>query len=310
MLLLLFFGCVFYSINYDIHDIDSYFLLAYVVAGIWSAFGLLVVARLVNRNDITVVLASAALVVGITVGVQWGGVSNSGNHLVEDYTHNMFRSLKPNALVLSYQWDYWVSASYHYQYVDGLRPDVVVIDKELLRRSWYLEQIRRNHPELYARSEPEIRLFLAEVHKFEHDLPYQPEVIEQRYVDVINSFFERNVADRPCYVTPEIEKEFAPGFIRIPEGLAYRLYRPDNLPPPDAPVWDAFFYRPFHRSGRLADGLVGMYSTMLSNRGVLLFQQERYRQAEEYFRRALEFTPDNPQLIEWRQRVASAMRTS
>jgi len=37
--LILFLSCLLYSVNYDIHDIDSYFLLAYVVTVVWIAFG-------------------------------------------------------------------------------------------------------------------------------------------------------------------------------------------------------------------------------------------------------------------------------
>ena len=309
-LLLLFFGCVLYSINYDIHDIDSYFLLAYIVAGIWSAFGLFALVRMLKQRVFLVALGTAALMVGLSIGMQWGAVTNNGNHLVDDYTSNMFRSLKPNALIISYQWDYWVSSSYHAQYVDGIRPDVVVIDKELLRRSWYLEQLKRNHPEIYRRSEQEIRRFLAEAYKFERDLPYQAEIIEQSYNDMINSFVDRNYADRPVYLTVEIENQFAADYQRIPEGLAYRIYRPADLPSPDAPVWDAFTFRPFQRSGRLIDGMLGMYATMLTNRGIWLYQQQRYQQSAPYFERALRFTPGNPTLLEWQKRVGSAMRMS
>ena len=38
--LLLFGGCLLYAINYNIRDLDSYFLLAYVTTAIWIAFGL------------------------------------------------------------------------------------------------------------------------------------------------------------------------------------------------------------------------------------------------------------------------------
>ena len=65
---------------------------------------------------------------------------------------------------------------------------MVIIDKELLRRSWYFEQIKRNHPDVYERSRQEIALFQGELYKFEHDLPYDPAVIEGRYNAMINSF--------------------------------------------------------------------------------------------------------------------------
>jgi hypothetical protein len=310
MLALLFVFCVFYSINYDIHDIDSYFLLAYVTAGIWSAFGLYALLAWTDRLKLPAAAAAAAVLVGIMAGVGWSRVSERGDHLVEDYTMNMFRSLKPNALIISYQWDYWASASFYYQLVEGLRPDVTVIDKELLRRSWYLKQIRRNHPEVYNRSESEIRLFLEELTKFEHDIPYDSEVIERRFNDMINSFIERNAESRPVYFTIEIEEHLAPGFTRVPEGLAFRLYRPGTEPSPDAPVWDAFSFRPFGRTGPLIDGLVGMYATMLTNRGVYLHKLQRYAQAAPYFDRALKFTPGNTTVIQWKTRNAGALQLS
>ena len=38
--LLLFIGCLLYAINYDIHDIDSYFLLAYFTIAVWCSIGI------------------------------------------------------------------------------------------------------------------------------------------------------------------------------------------------------------------------------------------------------------------------------
>ena len=42
--LLFFVMCLAYAVNYDIHDIDSYFLLAYVCIGLWAACGLFAAA--------------------------------------------------------------------------------------------------------------------------------------------------------------------------------------------------------------------------------------------------------------------------
>ena len=39
--ILAFFGCVIYSVNYDIHDISSYFLLSYIIVAVWIGFGAL-----------------------------------------------------------------------------------------------------------------------------------------------------------------------------------------------------------------------------------------------------------------------------
>ena len=98
----------------------------------------------------------------------------ASDFLVQDYTATLLANLKPNAVILSYQWDYFVSASYYFQYVKHIRTDVTVIDKELLRRSWYYLQMKKNHPAVYEKSKKEIDGFLEELYKFEHDLPVRP----------------------------------------------------------------------------------------------------------------------------------------
>jgi hypothetical protein len=224
--LLLFAGCVSYAVNYDIHDIDSYFLLAYITLALWATCGLVTIARwLSTRLRLrTLLVAGLVLLPCLTpLVVHWRGSDRSTDFMVEDYTANMFSSVDQGAIVLSYQWDYWVSASSYYQMVRHLRPDIVVIDKELLRRSWYIKELGQRYGWLVSQSREEVDAFLAELNKFEHDLPYNPAVIQARFVAMIASFIQRNLPIRAVYVTPEIEGEFTQGLQRIPHGLAFRL---------------------------------------------------------------------------------------
>lgn len=290
-ILLLFVGCVFYSINYDIHDIDSYFLLAYVSLALLAGVGLLWWVRWAGeRINVRVAGVAALLLCLVPCAVHFRHTDESGNYLVEDYTNNMFASLQPNALVLSFQWDYWVSASYYYQHVKGVRPDVAVVDKELLRRSWYFKQLEQQHPWLIANSRAEVDAFLKELDKFEHDRPYNPAVIQARFVEMIRSFISRNLAARPVYVTPEIEPEFTAGMQRVPEGLAYRVY--DDTLHHEMRVVE-FRYRPFERSGRLEDALRNLYAAALNARGMYLMQDGKTDAAASAFRKALEFNPNS-----------------
>ncbi len=297
-LLLLFLGCVLYSINYDIHDIESYFLLAYIVSGVYAALGARALARWLGKNAAPAWAATGA---GTAALLWFGftGTSQRGNYLVEDYTANMFRSLEPNALVISYQWDYFVSASYYYQNIRRVRPDVTVIDKELLRRSWYLEQIRIDHPDIYEASRPEIEVFLAELWKFEHDVPYDPAAIEAAYNGMINSFIDRSWPRRPVYLTIEIEQQFAPGYIRVPEGLAFRLYR--TPPPPGKKAFEDFTIRPFDHPGRLVDGIKGMYAAMLINRARYCAMTGDPQGGIDAADRALKISPENGEAVRWRE---------
>jgi hypothetical protein len=169
--------CVLYAVNYDIQDIDSYFLLAYIMIGVWGGCGLLAVGYWwirVWRWNRTLVGALLLLSGILPLGVHYREVDQSENRMVEDYTRNVFHSLAPNALVLSYQWDYWVSASYYYQQVRSFRRDVSVVDKELLRRSWYLRELEVQKPWLIRSSQIEVDAFRRELQKFEKGVPYDP----------------------------------------------------------------------------------------------------------------------------------------
>lgn len=294
-ILLLFFGCVFYSINYDIHDIDSYFLLAYVSVAVLGGAGALWVFRWMNdRFSARAAVVGTLFLCAIPCAVHYQQADETDNYLVEDYTKNVFASLQPNALVFSFQWDYWVSASYYYQHVKRLRPDVAVVDKELLRRSWYFKQLEQQYPWLIANSREQVAAFLRELEKFEHDRPYNPAVIQARFVEMIRSFMVNNMQSRPVYVTPEIEPEFTAGMQRVPEGLAYRLYD-DTLRHEMRSV--EFAYRPFERAGRLEDGLKNLYAAALTARGMYLMQEGSADLAITSFRKALVFNPNSREAL-------------
>ena len=264
---LLFAVCLAYAANYDIHDIDSYFLLAYICVGMTAAVGLSAAAALASRRYpgrgslIPLALLSVCLV---PLAAHFRDADESDDHLVEDYTGNMFASLRPDAVVISYQWDYWVSASYYEQIVGGFRPDVTVIDKELLRRSWYLKELERRRPWIIASSKAEVNAFLGQVDLFEHGLPYDPAQIQARYVGMIESFIRRSMITHPVYVTGEIEPGFTRGLTRVPEGLAFRLSTALREMPSPLP---SFKYRPFLRPGREEDMIRRLYADAFLSRG-------------------------------------------
>ncbi len=284
---LLFLTCVAYAINYDIHDIDSYFLLAYVCVGVWSVCGLYAIAFRVAggkpalRSWVAAAVVACAMIPAVA---HYREVDESENYLVEDYTRNMFASLRPGAVVFSFQWDYWVSASHYYQLVRGERTDIAVIDKELLRRSWYFHVLEQRYPWLIEDSRREVEAFLKELYKFEHDLPYAYEVIEGRYAAMIRSFIERSMVSRPVYVTAEMEPQYTAGFRRVTEGLAFRLVRADSQEV--GPSMPEFRIRPFARKGRLEDMFWVFYARAWYSAGEQYRQLGRMEEAREAYAKA------------------------
>ncbi len=305
-ILLLFLGCVFYSINYDIHDIDSYFLLAYFSVALLAGAGALWLFRwMKERFSAGSAAVSTIVLCMIPCAVHYQQADESNNYLVEDYTRNMFASLEPNALVLSYQWDYWVSASYYYQHVKRVRPDVAVVDKELLRRSWYFKQLEQQYPWLIINSRAEVDAFLKELEKFEHDRPYNPVVIQARFVEMIRSFMTKNMNERPVYVTAEIEREFTEGLQRVPEGLALRIYA-DTLQHQMRRV--EFVYRPFAREGRLETGLRNLYAAAYNARALYELRSGQIEDAVASLNRTLDFNPNDQQALSLLRQIRSTPR--
>ncbi len=287
-----FVSCLFYSINYDIYDIDSYFLLAYMAAGVFIFFGIVMIVGFVQERGSLFALAITLIVlIGLPV-VQFvqnrEEVSEADNHLTEDYVHNIFANARPNALVISYQWDYFVAPALYFQIVRKERPDITIIDKELLRRSWYFVNLKSRFPELIDRSRAKVDAFLAELYKFEHDLPYDPRVIEMRYVEMINDFIDCSIETRPVYVGPEIEAEFGQRYSRTPDGLLFRLTKGSETIAFRPPTIN---YRSSARDNRLSRGLRGIYAKMLTATGSRFFSENRQFDAAYCLEKALLVDP-------------------
>ena len=87
------------------------------------------------------------------------------------YIHNVLLLASPHSLIMVDRDQFGFPLDYA-QDVDGLRPDVVVLDQELLRRSWYLHDLAAPLPALIAGSRTQVEAFLAAVKPFEQGRPY------------------------------------------------------------------------------------------------------------------------------------------
>jgi hypothetical protein len=174
----------------------------------------------------------------------------SKNYFVKDYTFNVFNTAPQNSIIVSHQWDFWVSASLYFQYVENIRKDLTIIDKELLRKSWYIKYLQMHYPEMYSRSAAEFTVYYNELLRFEqnsdrysapkNETDKQDVIkIQKAFADVLTSIVVKN-PERNFYVTYEIEQEknerFANDYARIPEGLLFRYTKEkgyDNFVMPD-----------------------------------------------------------------------------
>jgi Protein O-mannosyl-transferase TMEM260-like len=290
---------VLYSINYDIHDIDSYFLLAYISLSYFALFGtlnLLMNFKIGNHS-----LAPPLSLIGIILlghfYITYPDVNQRDNYAFDDYTKALINSMDKNSIVLSYQWDYFVSAAYYFQFVKEFRKDVKIVDKELLRRSWYYHQLETDHPGLLDEMQAETNNFLTAVAPFERDENYNPTVIENAYQAFMTKLVSLNINKSSFYIGPEIfENEMQHGGFHLPAGYTivpdiflFKVTNNNDYIPAADP--DFQFRLPEHRDNyiKLMENLLG---SMLARRALYEMQFDKVDRARLYIKKAISDLPD------------------
>ncbi len=294
--LLLFFGCLLYSINYDIHDIDSYFLLAYLAMALSIGAGLVTVIKFAKTPNPVLLITGGALLLGaIEISQNYADSDESGNHMVEDYTKNLLTNLPKDAIIFSTQWDFWVSGAFYYQLVEHIRPDVLVIDKAMLRdRPWYFAELAQRAPEVFRRIKPETDAFLNYLWAFDRGEKFDQNAIAPAYERFTTALVERNL-DRPIFITQEMVDEkdelFAPTMKVVPAGIAYRLLPRDSVIEAAVPKleWRDQHYR---RRNYYTDDSRVLQAIPLALYGQTLLQRGETERAKQFFDAALRFKPD------------------
>lgn len=214
---------VLYSINYDIVDIDSYFLLGYISISFFALFGIVKLSQLFSerKNIIFIPVTILVLFLGFQFYNNYKVVNQRQNYTYEDYTKVLLNNLPKNSIVFSYQWDYFISASYYFRLIENFRKDVIIIDKELLRRSWYYNQLKTNYPDLLKRIEPDVNQFLKALKPFERKENFNANLLENLFRRIMTELISTNIDKHDYFIGPEIvEGEMRRGEFQLPDGFS------------------------------------------------------------------------------------------
>ncbi|MCW8810576.1 MAG: DUF2723 domain-containing protein [Ignavibacteriaceae bacterium] len=291
---------VLYSINYDIYDIDSYFLLAFIMLSFFAAFGVLKILEIKSLPK-----NYAMIIISVLVAVQFYfnflNVNQSGIYTFEDYTKASLNGVPENSIIFSYQWDYFISASNYYQYVDDYRQDVTVIDKELLRRSWYYNQLNHRDPKVLNGVRNEVDQFLVALQPFERDEKnkFDPNRLETLYKAIMSNLISTNIDKRDYFIGPElIEQEMKRGEFRIPEGYSLVPYlffykvttTNDYVPAPDPD----FKIRIASNKNVYIENIQNIVGKMLSDRAFYEVKYGHTDRAKIYLKKILNDLPGFP----------------
>ena len=246
-LLALIVGNLGISLGYGIPDIDAYFIPSLTVLTLLVGLG---IASLAHRLRPTLLIASLPLLLAGAVGTtEFSKQDRSHHEAVDGYTDWAMANVEPRAIILTRQWDYLCSSLWYRQQALGMYADVVIVDKELLRRTWYAPYLAQRYPDVFGRLQPAVDAYMAyldiferEPEKFEVDRvklgragladlaehQQNVQIIQQRFVGLIDAILRADTS-RPVYVTPELLSEQEPlllDYQRIPAGPFVRLVKP------------------------------------------------------------------------------------
>ncbi|MDZ4745907.1 MAG: DUF2723 domain-containing protein [bacterium] len=228
-LLLVLLGNVIISVGYNIPDIDNYFIPMLLVAALWFAVGLHTMFGTFRMRS---AFASALFVLPvIALIIGWPAQNRSTHVAVDAYTRWTLANAEPRAIILSRQWDYFCSALWYMQTVEHYRTDVVMIEKELMRRTWYVPYLQYRYPEVMKPVQAEADAYMQLLVQFERDADefksnsVLVRQIQQRFVDLLVAILKKN-SDRPLYLTFEImddEPELLRQFEVLPVGPLIKI---------------------------------------------------------------------------------------
>lgn len=306
-LTVLFASTVLYSINYDIVDIDAYFLLAQISLAFFSAFGIVkiqVYLKLSNLKNLVVII-SALILTLIFASFNFKKVEQSNTLIFENYTKSLVNSMDKKSIVLSYQWDFFISASYYFQNVEGFRKDVIIIDKELLRRSWYYNQLKQNYPRLFSGLENEVQMFLDALKPFERSENYNSQLLESLYRQIMTKLITTNIDRCNIYLAPEmvdieIQKgEFAlpRDYYLIPDLFLFRVCKSKDYVPAKNPE---FKIQIPDRRDYYINFIEDKVGSMLARRAIYEMQFDKTDRAKVYINKIKSDLPEyrlSPELL-------------
>ncbi len=263
-------------------DGDAYYLPAFLAASVWVTWGAAAimawasasfsgeVAGMPARTRLHTdapgasgawpAIALLLIVPVVALAMNWPACNRRGDTISEDYVRDAFAEIATNGLLLTRDWQLAAPALY-LQQVEGLRPDLTVIDTELLRRDWYFGLLYKVAPKLMTAVTAEERAFRTLRDAWERgDIPDgDPRLadLQATYVALLDALIDRAAAtgrsvhigpnrgaaalrDATLNGQPDMESGVGTSWTWLPVGLSFRAMAPasvETLPATSLRTW-------------------------------------------------------------------------
>ncbi len=139
-------------------DRDYFFIISFACLAFWAAVGLaaavdklrkaLAGQARANKNSLAAGLCSLIFLPALLpVAFNWSHADRSGNYIPQVYARNVLEFLPPDAILFT-NGDNDTFPLWYIQEVEGVRPDVRIVNLSLLNLPWYYKQMRDMEPKV------------------------------------------------------------------------------------------------------------------------------------------------------------------
>jgi hypothetical protein len=306
-----------YALSYEIaEDKDAYYLPTFISIAIGAGAGIrCLIGNTASKsspigNPSLVGAVAIVLVCATAISANWPFNNRRHYFIAHDYVENLFKSIEPNGLLLTLDWQV-ASPMFYAQAIEQRRRDVKVVDINLLRRSWYFDYLKDAYPGLVQRSREKIDVFVRNLKEWEADpgafarSPALTQRISAAFLDMIQSMVTNESEIAPVYMTSdllssdsvngELTRWLTQKYQVVPQGLVFNLAVDRNFhDSPDVPLQTRGLADGTHRFEK--DDVVKIkvlpaYTRMLTNRGRYLELFNQHDRAAAAFKKALALDP-------------------
>ncbi|MEN3332185.1 MAG: hypothetical protein V7641_1550 [Blastocatellia bacterium] len=308
-----------WALNYEIaEDKDAYYLPTFLTLAIAAGYGL---AWLLNKLRNPRLPVKVAMSIAIIVALLVPAIAVAGNFdfnnrhsyfIARDYVENILKTMEPKGLLLTDDWQVY-SPLLYLREVEGLRKDVVAMDIQQLRRSWYYDYLNTVYPETMTAARGQVDAFLEDLRHWETDAqlyqrdPMLNERINTRFFDMIEVFVTNQIGHAPVYITSnvatstqgqnhELTEWLRKTFDFVPRGLVFQVINKGSLTEPAEVQLQTRGLN--DGSLKFADDdvvklkVLPVYKVMMTNNGLYLAAHGRHDRAVAAFKEALAIDPN------------------
>jgi tetratricopeptide (TPR) repeat protein len=277
-LLLIVVADVLHSSRYGIHNIEDYYIPAYIIFSIFIGYGVMVLIDFLNKKlkqKIALLPYIFLFIPAISYACNRYYGDHSKNYYSYDYGMNILFPLEDDS-ILYIKGDTFAFPLWYLHYVENIRKDITLIDQHSLYHDWYANQLKK-----------------------ELDFDFKPQNRVKRLNDeamrIIKVRFDaifKNNQHRPIYLP--YDERIAAGYTLVPTGICHRVFKKGTPLTKQMSVIDKdlrFRHRfildeSIYKEERVASN-ISNYATAYNNRGNFFKDMGRYDDAIAEYKKAI-----------------------